>query len=109
MRIERTIEPEAYLSYARRVEYTAAEWIIAAHHGDRIVMHAVGQQLGKQSQLGGEIVLNCAVIVQMVTAQVGEDRGAEIEPVRAALRQADIRYLGEGMHQPLAFHLRERR
>ena len=58
--------------------------------------------LGEQAQLGGEIAVHVAVIVEVIARQVGECRGSDRQPLGAKLGQSVARRFERDMAQPFA-------
>ena len=55
--------------------------IVDVHHGAAVGL----QQLGEQPQLGGQIGLHGAVVVEVIARQVGEGCGADPDPIQSIL------------------------
>src|ERR1700730_13113242 len=95
MNVERVVEAERDLAHFRFRENSLSIWIVAIHNSDRIAMRAPGKNLGEQPQLGGEIILDASVIVEMIASEVGEKARAEIQRIDTALGDTDRGNFGE--------------
>ncbi len=70
-------------------------------------MRTFRQNFGEQPQLGSEVIFDVAMIVEMIAAEIGEEAGAEVERIDAALGDPDRGNFGECVTHALALHLRE--
>jgi hypothetical protein len=68
---------------AELVGQSGAPRIAGVHHGDAVE----GQVLDEEPALGGEVPLHVAVVVEVVTGEVGEAGGGEAQPGHPLLRQ----------------------
>ena len=60
--------------------------------------HAIlGQQLGEEPQLGGEIALHVAVVIEVILREVGEGRRRKVDTIHPPLVQPVRRSLHRGM------------
>src|SRR5215469_17706208 len=109
MSVERAIEAETDLVGLDRVENPLAVRIVAAHDRDRIGAFALRQNIFEKPELRREVILHRAVIIEMVTAEIGEDAGAEAELIDTALGQSYRRNFRGDVADSRALHLGERR
>src|ERR1022692_3835453 len=104
MNVERAIEAKSDLAHSGGVEDAASEGIVAVDHRDAIGIRTLRQDFREQPQLRREVILDAAVIIEMVASQVGEEAGAKVQRIDAPLRNADRGDFGERVAQTLLVH-----